>query len=107
MNEQIYIDEVINKINMLGNEKNKNNFILNYNGIQSQLNIIDEILDSKNELDESLQIDDLFNLLETYSKYIESNIQIDIIQFKKLKNLTELIERKLSSSNSFQIKEFK
>jgi hypothetical protein len=98
MEKKIIIDETIDKINNLQNEKDKDTFIKIFNEIKNSINKIDKILEEKCEIDENTPIDVLFNILEEYNDFVNSNSKhIDIDNFKKIKDITELIEKKLNN----------
>ncbi len=94
-NSNINIDDTISMINNLSNEKNKENFSDNVSKAKEKIKIIDNILNSKSELIEELPIDKLFEMLQEYNHYIDNDSSIDIVSFKKIKDLVELIEKKL------------
>ena len=64
--ETIIFENVINKINQLGKEPDKNDFISNYNEVKSKIVIIDDILEKKCQIGENIPIDKLFEMLEQY-----------------------------------------
>ena len=97
--ESINITSIINKINMLSSEKNKNIFVENYNDVKSKINIIDKVLEKESSIDKNLSIDKLFEMLKEYNNVIENDEQyIDINEFKKMKDIIELVETKLHNS---------
>jgi hypothetical protein len=97
--ESINITSIINKINMLSSEKNKNIFVENYNEVKSKINIIDKVLEKESSIDKNLSIDKLFEMLKEYNDIIENEEQdMDINEFKKMKDIIELVEIKLNNS---------
>ncbi len=97
-NQEIIFDEVINKINNLGKESDKNDFILNFNQVKSHIVSIDKILEQDNNLNPNTPIDKLFEMLELYEGILndkDEKEQLDIEKFKNIKNIVELIEKKL------------
>jgi hypothetical protein len=96
-NSEIQIEEFINKINSLSIEKNKNIFIEDYNNIKKKIDLVDKILEKESEIDKNISIDKLFDILQEYDNIINKK-DLDIIEFKKLKDIVELIENKLSDS---------
>ena len=108
LESNISLENVINKINQLGKENDKNDFIKNYQEVKSKISIIDNILENKNEIDKNLSIDELFVMLEKYNDSLEKSdeyLNLDIIDFKKVKDIIELIEIKLNEKmNIIEIK---
>jgi len=108
LESNISLENVINKINQLGKENDKNDFIKNYQELKSKISIIDDILENKNEIDNNLSIDELFVMLEKYNDSLEKSdeyLNLDIIDFKKVKDIIELIEIKLNEKmNIIEIK---
>lgn len=115
--ETIIFENVINKINQLGKEPDKNDFISNYNEVKSKIIIIDDILEKKSQIGENIPIDKLFEMLEQYSSILDKSsdysdysdntehVQLDIENFKKMKDIVELIEKKLDNKvNIVEIK---
>lgn len=108
--ESIIFENVINKINQLGKEPDKNDFISNYNEVKSKIVIIDDILEKKCQIDPLTPIDKLFEMLEQYSSIIEKSsehvqLELDIENFKKMKDIVGLIEKKLDDKvNIVEIK---
>ena len=49
LESNISLENVINKINQLGKENDKNDFIKNYQELKSKISIIDDILENKND----------------------------------------------------------
>ncbi len=103
MENKIILEDTIEKINNLSNEKNKITFITNFNEIKNSINKIDKILVEKSEIDENTPIDKLFDMLEKYKDYVENDNcdysesnSMDIKSLKKIKDITELIEQKLN-----------
>ncbi len=96
--QDIIFQEVINKINQLGKEPDKNDFISNFNQVKTQIVTIDKVLEQDNNLDPSIPIDKLFEMLENYKNILTTNDgkeQLDIQNFKNISNIVELIEKKL------------
>jgi len=96
--QEIIFEEVINKINNLGKESDKNDFILNFNQVKSHIVTIDKVLEQENNLNPNTPIDKLFEMLELYQGILndkDEKEQLDIDKFKNIKNIVELIEKKL------------
>lgn len=108
LESNINLEYVINKINQLGKENDKNDFIKNYQEVKSKISIIDSILENQNEIDNNLSIDQLFEMLEKYNDFLEKSeeyLNLDIIDFKKVKDIVELIENKLNEKmNVIEVK---
>lgn len=108
LESNISLENIINKINQLGKENDKNDFIKNYQEVKSKISIIDNILENKNEINKNLSIDELFVMLEKYNDFLEKSdeyLNLDIIDFKKVKDIIELIEIKLNEKmNVIEIK---
>lgn len=105
-NTEIILDDTINIINNLSNESDKKEFDKNFFDSKEKIKIVDNILDKSPEIDENLSIDLLFEMLQEYNEYIENDKSINIIDFKKIKDIVELIEKKMSESkiNIIEIK---
>ncbi len=95
MSNKIILDETIQMINGLSNEKNKEIFCENLIKSKESIKIIDSVLEKETELDKNISIDKLFDMLEEYNKYINDETSIGLEDFKKIKDLVELIEKKL------------
>ncbi len=102
----INLDETISKINNLTNEQDKKTFEKNFIESKESIKIIDTVLEKKSEIPEELSIDQLFDLLGEYNDYVENDKSINIIDFKKIKDIVELLEKKLNESkiNIIEIK---
>jgi hypothetical protein len=96
--QEIIFEEVINKINHLGKEADKNDFIINFNQVKKQIITIDKVLEQDNDLDPSTPIDKLFEMLELYSGVLDNKDekeQLNIHNFKNISNIVKMIEKKL------------
>lgn len=104
----INFEQIIEKITKLGKENDKNDFIKNYQEVKTKISIVDNILENKNELDSDLSIDKLFEMLEEYNELLEKSnesLDLDIKDFKKVKDIIEIIEFKLNDKiNLIEIK---
>ncbi len=101
----IIIDTVISKINQLGKESDKNDFITNFNEVKGTIVKIEDILDKPNNIDPETPLDKLFEMLSEYDGLLDKS-DLDIRTFKNIKNIVELIEKKLAESkvNLIEIK---
>jgi hypothetical protein len=108
MAENIILNEFINKINFINDEKDKNEFILTYNKLKDEFNKIDEIINKESEIDEKLTIQELLNMIKEYENTnINSTVEnIDVVNFKKLNDIIELINIKINEEN-MEINEIK
>jgi hypothetical protein len=84
------------KILDLSKEENKNDFLKNHNIYKNELDEIDQIINSKSDLDQNMDINELFNLLSEFDEKINNN-QITVHEFKQIKDLNELIEKKIQT----------
>ncbi len=97
-NTIINLDDTISQINNLTNEQEKKDFEKNFIESKESIKIIDMILEKKSEISEELNIDQLFELLSEYNDYVENDKSISITDFKKIKDIVELLEKKLNES---------
>lgn len=108
LSDNINFEHIINKINQLGKESDKNDFIKNYQDVKAKISVVDNILENKSELDQNLTIDKLFVMLEEYNEILEKSseyLNLDIQDFKKVKDIIDLIEKKLNDKiNIIEIK---
>ena len=102
----ILINKLINDINYLGTDKNKNEFIENYSIIKDKINKTDLILDSKNNIDSNLSIQELFNIIEKNKDKILNSEELDINTLKYLSDVIEILDNKINNE-SIEIKENK
>ena len=107
MAENIILNEFINKINFINDEKDKNEFILTYNKLKDEFNKIDEILNEESEIDKKSTIQELLNMIkECENNNINSIEKINVLNFKKLNDIIELINIKINEEN-MEINEIK
>ncbi len=92
----IYIETLITKINNLGNESNKTEFIENYNNVKEEINKIDDIINKVPEIDNALDIQDLFKMLNEYTDIINQD-NIKLKDYKNIMDLVTLIDNKLNN----------
>ncbi len=105
-NKKIILDDTISMINNLSNESDKKQFDKNFSDSKELIKIIDNEFDKNCELDKDLPIDVLFEMLQEYNEYVLTDKSINLQDFKKIKDIVELIEKKLSESklNIIEIK---
>lgn len=108
IHESINFEHIINKINLLGKESDKNDFIKNYQDVKAKISVVDNILENKSQLNQDLTIDKLFEMLEEYNEILEKSseyLNLDIQDFKKVKDIIDMIENKLNDKiNIIEIK---
>jgi hypothetical protein len=98
MAKKINLDETINMINNLTKENDKKTYMDNLSEVNDRIKLIDDILEKKSELTEELSIDKLFEMLEKYQNYIDNDVSINVLEFKKIKDIVELLEKKLNDN---------
>jgi len=102
--DNILIEEIIDKLNNLGNEKNKDEFINNYEIAKNDIEEIDLILERENEfINSNLSLQELFNMLESYKELINNEHELNILILKKILDLTEILENKLEENEKLNI----
>jgi hypothetical protein len=85
---------ILNNIKNLTKEKNKDEFIKNYNDSKILLDNIEHIINTPSTIDTSLTIPELFKLLSNYEDKLDL---LDVEDFKKLKDLVEYIDLRLQN----------
>ena len=102
--DNILIEEIIDKLNNLGNEKNNDEFINNYEIAKKDIEEIDSILEKENEfINSNLSLQELFNMLESYKELINNEHELNIFILKKILDLTEILENKLEENEKLNI----
>lgn len=102
--DNILIEEITDKLNNLGNEKNKDEFIKNYEIAKKDIEEIDSILEKENEfINSNLSLQELFNMLESYKELINNDHELNIFILKKILDLTEILENKLEENEKLNI----
>jgi len=102
--DNILIEEITDKLNNLGNEKNKDEFINNYEIAKKDIEEIDLILEKENEfINSNLSLQELFNMLESYKELINNEHKLNIFILKKILDLTEILENKLEENEKLNI----
>lgn len=107
-NNEIDIKQLLNELEYIGNENEKNEFIKNYNRIKEQIKAVDSILfnqsnfidnniknDNINEL-ESNNISELLNILESNENKIFNSDNLNVIELKSLMNICNILEKKIN-----------
>ena len=90
------LKEVCTSVLNLTKEENKVEFLKNYNTYKIILDQIEQTINTTVEFDENISMNELFTKLAEFEKKVQEN-NISIEEFKILKNLTELIDKKLQS----------
>jgi hypothetical protein len=104
---QINIKKLLNQLESIGNEKEKEEFIKNYSRIKEEIKITDSILngeisnmsDNTNiDMFESKTIDELLELLEqSENKIFNSNDELTVNELKSLNDMCIILENKLNT----------
>ena len=90
----IKIDEFCKKLDTLGKESNKKEFIKNYNDYKQKINCIDNYLNDNSNNYENLSLQELFILLENNT----INDDMSIIELKNYINIIEIIKKNTSTA---------
>ncbi len=106
MTENIILDNFINKVNKIGDEKEKNEFILTYNKYKEEFNKIDEILNQESDINDKLTIQELLNMIKEYENMDISIENINVLSLKKINDILEIINNKINEEN-LEINEIK
>ena len=103
LDDNLYLNELSNKIAHIIKSPNKNDFIKKYNECHNQIKKIDDILYAPNNLDPNIDIKILFEMLKEYEILVEKG-DITVKEYKNIHDLVELIEIKMKSL-SMDVKE--
>jgi hypothetical protein len=101
--DNLFINELTDKIANIIKSPNKNDFIKKYNECHKQIKMVDEILYSPNVFDSNMDIKVLFEMLKEYEILIEKG-DISIQEYKNMCDIVELVENKMKNL-SMEIKE--
>lgn len=101
--DEIYINNLTNKISQIIKSTNKNDFIKNYNEYHNKIKKVDEIIYKPNEIEVDIDIKILFEMLKEYDNLVDTE-DISVEEYKKMIDLVEVIETKLKNM-TFEIKE--
>ena len=107
-NSNIYIQDLINQLENLGSEKEKDGFIKNYAKLKEQIVYVDNVLEhsqtlgfdsgSGSETDfNKYSIQELFDILESNSALIENPNLLEITQLKMLLKVSKILEEKINT----------
>lgn len=94
--EKIYIMNLISKLDNLGGEKDKDDFVKNYSKLKEQIEKIDLILANNDQDYNAYNIQELFNILESNSELIAKPEKLDIHTLKILMKVSKILEDRLS-----------
>jgi len=96
-NKSIKIINLINKIENLSLESNKDDFIKNYSVIKEEIEIVDKKLseNSENNNYSNIDINELYDILQSKINIIENPENMDIESLKKLSEIIKIIEEKI------------
>jgi hypothetical protein len=89
------INKLVKKLNDIGKETDKKEFISNYGKIKDSFEKIDTVLSLKSELNEEQSINELFKVFELNKHHLDNLETIDIHTLKNLNDLVLLIDKKL------------
>jgi hypothetical protein len=93
--ENTSIDELCNNVNNLTKKDNKLEFIKSYVKYKEELEQVDKFLKNGSEINSELTIQELFNMIQEYENNLAKEMSIS--KFKRLKDIIELLELKLST----------
>lgn len=108
-NDKILIFDLINQLENLGEENNKEDFVKNYAKLKILIEKTDNVLYDDLELNNNnklelnynqLNIQELFKILESYNEYIsnpEKLKKLDIEKLKMILKLIKILEEKIES----------
>ena len=105
--ENLNLLEFSNKINNLGKEENKKEFLKNYNDYKTVIENIDEYIEKMNKQNrsdnkinyENLELSELFKLLENIVSGPEQIKNKNLKELINIKKIIEIIEQKINSNN--------
>ncbi len=96
----INIKKLLNELENIGNEKEKEEFIKNYSRIKEEIKIVDEILNNQDSINinelESKTINELFKLLENSENKIFDDEILTIQELKLLIDISNILEKKIN-----------
>lgn len=101
--EEIYMNDLTNKISQIIKSTNKNDFIKNYNEYHNKIKKVDEIIYKPNGIELDIDIKILFEMLKEYDSLVDTE-DISVEEYKKMIDLVEVIETKLKNM-TFEVKE--
>ena len=95
--EEINIIDLISQLDILGKEKNKDDFIKNYLVLKEQIEKTDKILENNTDSSRynSYSIQELFGILESNSELLSNPDILDVSKLKMLLDVSKILENKL------------
>ena len=95
--EEINIIDLISQLDILGKEKNKDDFIKNYLVLKEQIEKTDKILENNTDSSRynSYSIQELFGILESNSELLSNPDILDVSKLKMLLDVSKNLENKL------------
>lgn len=91
------------ELEVLGSEKEKDEFIKNYGRLKEEIENTDKILSDAKDTENleakysNLTIGELFNLIEINSEYLKNPEKLQTYKFKQLLIITKILENKLNN----------
>ena len=91
------------ELELLGTEKEKDEFIKNYGRLKEEIENTDKILSDAKDTENleakysNLTIGELFNLIEINSEYLKNPEKLQTYKFKQLLIITKILENKLNN----------
>lgn len=91
------------ELEVLGSEKEKDEFIKNYGRLKEEIENTDKILSDAKDTEHleakysNLTIGELFNLIEINSEYLKNPEKLQTYKFKQLLIITKILENKLNN----------
>ena len=98
--EEIYIMDLVGQLDNLSKEKDKKDFIKNYEVLKVKIEKTDNILennDSDDDMYNSYSIQELFGILESNSELISNPEKLDVLKLKMLLKISKILEDKLGT----------
>lgn len=104
----IYFMDLVQKMENIGKESDKEDFIKNYAEIKEQIELVDNILslDIYGEKLKKLNVKELFEILELNSEKILNPEKLKTSELNYLINITKILDDKINNS-SLEISEIK
>ena len=97
----IDIKKLLNDLENIGSEKEKDESIKNYSRIKEEIKIVDNILNVENteniDMFESKTINELFKLLEQDENKIFDNNKLTVEELKSLIDICNVLEKKINN----------
>jgi len=94
---EISIKNLVNKIEIIGTDDNKEEFVSNYNKLKEDIDNVDKILKKENKKEDKIirgkNINELYEMLESFNSNGENDI--DAEKLRKMKIVLDTIEVKI------------